>query len=84
VPTVQKILCDAALAHPAVLQDPPPVALLKDFGESSLDFELLFSSAELWQIGLVTAEIRVTALNKFREAKIELPFPQRDVHLHTV
>ncbi|MBX3020149.1 MAG: mechanosensitive ion channel [Bdellovibrionales bacterium] len=81
IENVQRILCEAALRHSKVLKDPPPVAIFQDFGESSLDFDLRFFSSEIWTIDVVTGEIRSAILSELRKANIEIPFPQRDIHL---
>jgi potassium-dependent mechanosensitive channel len=81
---VLRLLREAAPVHPAVLDDPAPTALFMRFGDSSLDFELRVwvrqIQARLEVQSMVLAEVdRV-----FREAGIEIPFPQRDLHLRSV
>jgi len=66
-----------------VLKDPPPTARFLGFGDSSLDFSLwTWSVLDEW----ITVESRLNvALNAaFGEAGIEIPFPQRDLHLRSV
>lgn len=84
VEEVQGILGEAAFAHPAVLEEPPPQALFMAFGDSSLDFEL-----RVWVNDIrLRMEVRSTLLaeidRRLREAGIQIPFPQRDLHLHSV
>lgn len=81
VDKVQHLLCEAAMKHPKVLHEPKPKALFEDFGDSSLNFDLRFWSSEIWLIETVTSEIRKSILNEFRKENIEIPFPQRDVHI---
>lgn len=83
VSEVQEILREAAFAHPAVLEAPPPQALFMAFGDSSLDFEL-----RIWVNDIQhRLEVRSTVLaeidRRLREAGIVIPFPQRDLHLRS-
>ncbi len=68
---------------PEALEDPRPVALFRAFGESSLDFELRFwiNKAEGWPVIVSNAKIAVH--DALRNAGIEVPFPQRDLHLRS-
>jgi small-conductance mechanosensitive channel len=77
------LLEGVARGHPDVLEDPPPQALFVGFGESSLDFELrawtaLFDTWVGTQSDLALRIARVLA-----EAGVEIPFPQRDLHLRS-
>jgi potassium-dependent mechanosensitive channel len=79
---VLELLLGVARAHPEVLDDPEPVALFTGFGDSSLDFEL-----RAWTTGdivIIPSELRVAINRKLAEAGIEIPFPQRDLHLRSV
>jgi small-conductance mechanosensitive channel len=82
--TVIKILLDAANRHESVLTDPPPAAYLKGFGESSLDFELQFWVMQDSNWMGVRSDIAMTAMKALDNAGIEIPFPQRDLHLRTI
>lgn len=79
VDKVTELLLQAAHAHPKVLKNPEPVVFFQDFGNSSLDFSLFFWSEELFGIPRVRSEIRYAINKLFRENKIEIPFPQRDL-----
>jgi small-conductance mechanosensitive channel len=82
--TVIDILIRLAHEHPAVIDDPEPEALFKEFGDSSLDFELRVWIAE-FSVGLrVASELRVAINKALAEAAIEIPFPQRDVHVRSL
>jgi potassium-dependent mechanosensitive channel len=79
---VLELLLGVARAHPEVLADPEPVALFTGFGDSSLDFEL-----RAWTTGdivIIPSELRVAINRALAEAGIEIPFPQRDLHLRSV
>ncbi|MEX2526667.1 MAG: mechanosensitive ion channel domain-containing protein [Gemmatimonadota bacterium] len=84
VEKVLEILAESAFAHPSVLKSPPPQTLFIGFGDSSLDFEL-----RVWvqNIGL-RLEMRSVVLaeinRRLNEAGIEIPFPQRDLHLRSI
>nr|MBA2572843.1 mechanosensitive ion channel [Gemmatimonadota bacterium] len=84
VQRVLQILREAAEAHPGVLSDPEPQVLFVAFGDSALDFELRVWVKEL----LLRPQVRSTVLaevdHRFRAAGIEIPFPQRDLHLRSV
>jgi small-conductance mechanosensitive channel len=80
---VRATLDRVARAHRNVLTDPPPTVLFSDFGESSLDFRLLVWLADPLLRPKTTSEIRFAIDQAFREASIEIPFPQRDLHLRS-
>ena len=78
---VQQVLRDVAQGHPEVLQRPAPDVWFTGFGDSSLDFELLVWVADPPQRQRIGSELRFTIFDAFREHGIEIPFPQRDVHM---
>jgi len=80
VDLVIKVLEESAMEHPAIFDRQSVDARLVDFGNSSLDFELLFFSQNIFRIEKVKAEIRRIINRKFIENNITIPFPQVDVH----
>lgn len=76
---VKKILLETAKEHSFVLKFPSPTVRFTDFGNSSLDFELLFYSKNFTIIEDIKSDIRFEIDRKFRAGSIEIPFPQRDV-----
>ena len=81
---VMRLLEEAAGEVPEVMQHPAPMAMFKDFGDSSLDFRLLAWVSTI-DLGLkAQTAIRVAVLRKLDAAGISIPFPQRDVYLHAV
>ncbi|MFK8138706.1 MAG: mechanosensitive ion channel family protein [Bdellovibrionales bacterium] len=80
VELVRNTLANLAYAHPKVLKQPKPRVFFADFGESSLDFELIFWVAELWDRESIKSDIRYTIDTAFRKEGIQIPFPQRVVH----
>lgn len=77
---VRELLLNVAKEHPMVLKKPVPVILFTDFGESALEFELLFSINKSFESNIVKSDIRFAIDKAFRENNIEIPFPQRVVH----
>jgi small-conductance mechanosensitive channel len=84
VKQVQRILCDAASSSERVLKDPGPIAHLAKFGADGLEFSVLFWIADPanGQIN-VRSEVNQRILEGLRGAGVEIPFPQRVVHLKT-
>ena len=78
---VKQLLEDSAKEHESVSATPEPSARFIDFGDSSLDFELVFFSSEMFRIEFVKSDIRFLIDDKFRENNVSIPFPQRDVHV---
>lgn len=80
---VIKLLVEVAESHSGILLERPPVAFFMGFGESSLNFELRFWSA--WQDTWLQlqSDVTVAVAKALREAGIEIPFPQRDLHLRS-
>ena len=54
---------------------------LLDFADSSLNFQLLFYSDEIFRIEKIKSDIRKVIVRKFNENGIVIPFPQRDLHI---
>ena len=78
---VKETLLRVASRHEAVLTDPPPLVLFTEFGDSSLDFALLVWIGDPLRQPVITSELRFAIDAAFRDAEIEIPFPQRDLHL---
>jgi small-conductance mechanosensitive channel len=79
---VLTILEDIARAHKHVREDPLARAYFIDFGDSSLNFRLLAWVALENRLE-TESEIRVQINQKLAEAGIEIPFPQRDLHIRS-
>lgn len=78
----KQVLLDVMSAHPEVLQDPGPGVWFTTFNTSSLDLFMSCWVASYKDRFRVTDELNMQILRAFREHKIEIPFPQQDVHLH--
>ncbi len=76
---VKSLLLEEAARHPKVLAQPEPQVRFTGFGESSLDFELLFWSEEFMRIEDVKSDLRFAVDQRFREGGVAIPFPQRDI-----
>jgi len=81
VDKVIKILKESANEHPEISDDTKIEARLVNFGNSSLDFHVLFFSDAIFKIEKVKSEIREIICRKFIENDISIPFPQMDVYL---
>lgn len=78
---VERLLLQAVTENEKVLKKPEPSVQFVDFGQSSLDFKLLFYSQELMPIEFVKSDLRFRIIDLFREHKVEIPFPQHDLWL---
>ncbi|MGK7932678.1 MAG: mechanosensitive ion channel family protein [Microcystaceae cyanobacterium] len=78
---VLNVILEVARQHPKVLELPTPIAWLINFGDSSIDYELRFWLDDP-MIGMtVTSELSCEIWQAFADSKIEIPFPQRDIHI---
>ncbi|REE82074.1 mechanosensitive ion channel-like protein [Lutibacter oceani] len=80
VDLVIKILEESAFEHPDVFNRELVEGRLMNFGNSSLDFQLIFFSKNIFRINKAKSDIRRIINKKFAEHKITIPFPQMDVH----
>jgi small-conductance mechanosensitive channel len=83
VPLVMETLLECAKANSNIAQAPAPQVLFLTFGESSLDFELRVWVLDADYRFKVRSELHQEIDRSFREAKIEIAFPQRDLHLRS-
>ncbi|OMP30380.1 mechanosensitive ion channel family protein [Mangrovimonas sp. DI 80] len=81
VQLVKKLLLEAASSHPQVLPDPEPAVQFINFGDSSLDFKLIFTLNDSFKAAFPKSDIRFEIDRLFRENNISIPFPQRDIHI---
>ena len=82
---IQKViraLTEVASAHPHVLKQPAPKVIFAAFGASSLDLEIRFFADAVDGVN-VRSDLHEQVLERFRKDGIEIPFPQRDLHLKT-
>ncbi|HCN20038.1 MAG: hypothetical protein A3C38_05290 [Planctomycetes bacterium RIFCSPHIGHO2_02_FULL_50_42] len=82
--TVKNCLLEAAKNHKLVRKYPEPIVRFEKFGNSSLDFELVYwvdGAHERW---VTMSELNFAIDKIFKENNIKIPFPQRDVYIHTI
>ena len=79
---VKAVMLEAAAGNDRVLREPAPVVLLKNFGESGIDMELAvwIDTPEAGEL-LLRSDLNWAIWEGFRREGIEIPFPQRVVHL---
>ena len=79
---VKKVLLSVADNHPDILSKPVPTVLFTGFGDSSLDFELLvWTQTSIQAPRFLRSELNYRIFDAFRKNGIEIPFPQRDLHV---
>lgn len=85
VELVKKLLLDVAAKHPDVVHESPnePIVLFSRFGESALIFDLWCVIHDVNKKYLVVSDLNFAIDAAFRHHKIEIAFPQRDVHIKT-
>ncbi len=80
VELVLKVLKESTLEHPDITDSELIEVRIIDFGNSSINFQILFFSNNIFRIEKVKSDIRKIIQRKFNENKITIPFPQMDVH----
>lgn len=81
VEKVKNLLLEVANSHPKILKTPGPKVLFTDFADSSLNFKLIFTLNNSFETPFVQSDIRFEIHKQFKEHHIQIPFPQRDVHV---
>ena len=77
---VTKLLLECARSCKKVMKVPAPYVLFKNFGESSLDFELRIYVSDIWSGWSAGSDVRYEILRRFREENINIAYPQIVVH----
>lgn len=80
---VRNALLDAAKEHKEVLTNPPPKVFFLGFGNNSLDFQLLIWIAKPYKQFQIKSDLYFIIDSIFRKRHIEVPFPQRDLHIRS-
>jgi potassium efflux system protein len=80
---VEEILLQVARSDPRVIGDPEPVVRFNNFGNSSLDFSLRVWTQQVSERWAMVSDLRRAIFEAFREHDIEIPFPQRDLHIRS-
>lgn len=79
---VRAVLLEAA-EHPAVLSEPAPKARFEGFGDSALNFSLLIWTEDVQRLPGLRSELRFQIWDALKAHDIEIPFPQRDLHIRS-
>ena len=79
---VKEILMDVADENPHVLKKPTPHVFFDEFADSSLNFTLaIWTSSHTDKPRILKSELYFSIFEKFKEKGVEIPFPQRDIHI---
>ncbi len=79
---IKKLLLEIANENEGVLKEPKPDVLFDEFGESSLVFNLRVWTREyINRPGVLKSQIYYSVFDKFANNGVEIPYPQRDIHL---
>ena len=81
VPILMKILKEAAQTHKGILATPEPFVRFEDYGDSALIFSVYFYTDEVFRVETIKSDIRIEIYKALKDNNIEIPFPQRVVHL---
>lgn len=81
---IKKILLEIASANSGVLKKPEPDILFEDYGESSINFNMrVWTSEYINKPKVLKSQLYYEIFRRFREEEVEIPFPQRDLHLRS-
>ena len=81
VEKVKELLVRCGAQHPNALRSPPPQALLLGFGASALEFQLRVHVDRIERYWTIVSDLHYAIEKAFREAEIEMPYPQTDIRL---
>ncbi|WP_248723678.1 mechanosensitive ion channel family protein [Seonamhaeicola sp. ML3] len=82
VDLVRALLLGIAVQEAAILNEPEPIVLFENFGDSALVFKLHFYISDSFNVPLIKSDLRYSINKTFKENNIKIPFPQRDVYLY--
>lgn len=80
---VRTVLLEAAQSHDEVLQNPPPQVFFTGFGDSALNFDLLVWTTTPSRQFILKSDLYFRIFDLLQARQIEIPFPQRDLHLRS-
>jgi len=81
---IKKILIDVANANVGILQQPEPDVLFESYGDNSLNFNLrVWTSEYVNKPKVLKSQLYYAIFERFTLEKVEIPFPQRDIHLRS-
>ncbi len=79
-----KVMMDTVRSTPLILAEPAPSVLCVGFGDSALNFSIRIFVSELSNRLPVTHDLHMRLEKALREHNISIPFPQRDIHIHSI
>ncbi len=81
---IKKILMEVADKNPHVLKKPEPSVLFDEYGDSSLNFILaVWTASHTDRPRVLKSELYFEIFKEFKKHHVEIPFPQRDIHIKT-
>ncbi len=81
---VERLLLEVAKENADVLEDPPPDVCFSEFGDSSLNFVLrVWNQSHVHRKLVLYSALNFAIYDKFKEHGVEIPFPQRDLHIRS-
>lgn len=78
----ERLLLEIARAHPEILDNPPPSVYFTSLGESSFDFDLFCFVGDRSEVARAQSDLHYTIVETFRQHGLEMPYPQREIHLY--
>ncbi|HAF28884.1 MAG TPA: mechanosensitive ion channel protein MscS [Bacteroidales bacterium] len=81
VELVKVILMECVGIHKDISKTPKPFVRFNDFGDSSLNFQIYFWTDRSFEVENIKSDIRFEIDKQFRKNNIQIPFPQRDIHI---
>ena len=84
VDLVIETLLECLRADERILNWPEPFVLFQGFGDSALEFDARGYIADVEWVVVIASDVRIAIARAFEEKGIEIPFPQRDVHLKDI
>lgn len=81
--TVQEILLKVAGEDEQVIDDPEPNVRFREFGDNSLNFDLRVWIRDPWGVPATRSRLLFAAWYALKDAGVEIPFPQRDLHVRS-
>jgi small-conductance mechanosensitive channel len=80
----QDLMEDVLSTNKYIMKDPKPMVLLEKFGNSSVDFRVLFWTNDIGRWIETKSEIMSEIYQKFDEKGVTIPFPQQDLHIRSI
>jgi potassium efflux system protein len=79
-----QVMLEAVYATPLVLKDPEPTVMLLEFGDSALTFSVRVFVSETANRIPATHDLHIRLAKALSEHNIDIPVPQRDIHIRSM